>query len=73
MTDRGRSISPKPLSNHDGDIDMDVEGGVSGKVDAKGVVVTNLTRNVFETHLRTIFGFYGEIVKVDLPLYGKCK
>ncbi|EIW62051.1 RNA-binding domain-containing protein, partial [Trametes versicolor FP-101664 SS1] len=38
---------------------------------AKVVVVTNLTRNVMESHLQTIFGFYGEVVKVDLPLFGK--
>ncbi|KAI0375544.1 hypothetical protein BV20DRAFT_933281, partial [Pilatotrama ljubarskyi] len=38
---------------------------------AKVVIVTNLTRNVVESHLQTIFGFYGELVKIDLPLYGK--
>lgn len=51
-----------------------MENGASerGKPDAKVVVVTNLTRNVFEAHLRAIFGFYGEIARLDLPLYGKC-
>jgi hypothetical protein len=43
------------------------------KPDAKVVVVNNLTRNVVESHLRAVFGFYGEIVKVDLPLYGRCE
>ncbi|KAI0723201.1 hypothetical protein C8Q76DRAFT_614893, partial [Earliella scabrosa] len=38
---------------------------------AKVVIVTNLTRNVVEAHLQAIFGFYGDIVKIDLPLYGK--
>ncbi|EIN10275.1 hypothetical protein PUNSTDRAFT_63969, partial [Punctularia strigosozonata HHB-11173 SS5] len=41
------------------------------KRDAKVVVVTNLTRNVVEGHLSTIFGFYGELVKIDLPMFGK--
>jgi RNA-binding protein with serine-rich domain 1 len=42
------------------------------KSDAKVVVVTNLTRNVVEAHLQIVFGFYGEISKIDLPLFGKC-
>ena len=42
------------------------------KPDARVVMVTNLTRNVVEAHLQTIFGFYGQILKVDLPVYGKC-
>ncbi|KAJ3829469.1 hypothetical protein F5880DRAFT_1438150, partial [Lentinula raphanica] len=39
--------------------------------DAKVVIINNLTRNVVESHLRTVFGFYGQIVKLDLPLYTK--
>ncbi|KAH9951671.1 hypothetical protein B0H21DRAFT_717001 [Amylocystis lapponica] len=65
---RGRSTSPHPL--HDGDVEMG-NGNGAEKLDAKVVIVTNLTRNVVESHLRTIFGFYGDIVKVDLPLFGK--
>lgn len=42
------------------------------KKDAKVVVVNGLSRNVVQTHLQGIFGFYGEIVKIDLPLYTKC-
>ena len=42
------------------------------KPDAKVVIVDNLTKNVVQEHLQTIFGFYGEIVKLDLPLFGKC-
>jgi hypothetical protein len=50
-----------------------MENGDSGeKRDAKVVIVTNLTRNVVEPHLRSIFGVYGEISKIDLPLFGKC-
>ncbi len=66
---RGRSTSPHPL--RDEDVDMDSER--VEKPNAKVVIVTNLSRNVVEAHLQTIFGFYGEITKVDLPLFGKCK
>ncbi|KAF6762739.1 hypothetical protein DFP72DRAFT_876791 [Ephemerocybe angulata] len=63
---RGRSLSPARE-----DADMDMEPRLSeGKPDAKVVVVTNLTRNVVESHLQTVFGFYGEISKIDLPLFG---
>ncbi|KIJ56699.1 hypothetical protein M422DRAFT_149663, partial [Sphaerobolus stellatus SS14] len=51
-----RSVSPSPAE---------------GKGTLKVIVVKNLTRNVVEAHLRKVFGFYGEIKKVDLPLYGK--
>lgn len=51
------------------DAEMDV---VDDKLDAKVVIVTNLTRNVVESHLQTVFGFYGRILKIDLPLFGKC-
>jgi len=80
MSVRGRSTSPHPL--RDEDIEMDassnhekVDLGDSNGVnnpDSKVVIVTNLTRNVVQEHLQTIFGFYGEIVKLDLPLFGKC-
>jgi hypothetical protein len=53
------------------DVD-DAKNNMDDKPDAKVIVVTSLTRNVVEAHLRTIFSFYGEIVKVDLPLFGKC-
>ncbi|KAL6309625.1 hypothetical protein BKA93DRAFT_925014 [Sparassis latifolia] len=68
MSTRGRSTSPHPL--HDGDVDME-NGSGEDKLDAKVVIINNLTRNVVESHLRTIFGFYGEITKLDLPVYGK--
>ncbi|KAF8559059.1 hypothetical protein OG21DRAFT_1390091, partial [Imleria badia] len=66
MSDRGRSRSPKPL--HDADVDMEQ---TDDKKDAKVVVVNGLSRSVANTHLQTIFGFYGEIVKIDLPLFTK--
>ncbi|KAM5540417.1 hypothetical protein V8D89_005875 [Ganoderma adspersum] len=67
MSVRGRSLSPRPLR----DEDVDMDGSPPANSHAKVVVVTNLTRNVMEPHLQAIFGFYGEIVKVDLPVYGK--
>ena len=69
MSVRGRSSSPRPVR----DTDVDMDAPTTENPNAKVVIVNNLTRNVVEAHLRTIFGFYGEIVKVDLPLYGKCK
>jgi len=66
---RGRSSSP-----HQKDADVDMDGHApQHKKDAKVIIVNNLTRNVVESHLKIIFGFYGQITKVDLPLYGKCE
>jgi len=45
---------------------------VNTKPNAKVVVVNNLTRNVLESHLLTVFGFYGQVLKIDVPLFGKC-
>ena len=45
---------------------------VDTKPDAKVVVVNNLTRNVLESHLLAVFGFYGSVLKIDVPLFGKC-
>jgi len=80
MSIRGRSTSPHPLRDEDVEMDtssnhekgdLENSNGVN-KPDSKVVIVTNLTRNVVQEHLQTIFGFYGEIVKLDLPLFGKC-
>ncbi len=49
-----------------------MDGQSDEKPDAKVVVIANLTRNVVETHIQSIFGFYGEVVKIDLPTYVKC-
>lgn len=70
MSTRGRSTSPHPL--HDGDVDLDNGHGVE-KSHIKVIQVSNLTRNVVDAHLRTVFGFYGHIVKIDLPIFGKCE
>lgn len=55
------------------DAEMEIDKSpTDDKPDAKVVIITNLTRNVVESHLHTIFGFYGPIIKIDLPLFGKC-
>ena len=66
---RGRSTSPLQTK----DVDMDIDDrSPEHKLIPKVIIVNNLTRNVVESHLKIIFSFYGEIVKIDLPLYGKC-
>lgn len=52
---------------------MENANGRPEKPNAKVVIITNLTRNVVEAHLQTIFGIYGQIIKIDLPLFGKCE
>jgi RNA recognition motif-containing protein len=37
------------------------------------IVVEKLTRNVNEGHLREIFGSYGRIESIDLPLNKQCE
>jgi RNA-binding protein with serine-rich domain 1 len=67
MSTKERSASPQSR-----DVDVDMDKPPEDKLDAKVVVITNLTRNVVEAHLQSIFGFYGEIAKIDLPIYVKC-
>ncbi|KAF8633691.1 hypothetical protein AX15_001297 [Amanita polypyramis BW_CC] len=77
MSTLDRSVSRSPRRSPGDDMDIDKNASPphnpsnNNKSDMKVVIVTNLTRNVVESHLQTIFGFYGEIVKVDLPLFGK--
>ena len=68
MSTRGRTASPQSRG-----ADMDLDKQSDSKPDAKIIIVTNLTRNVVEAHLQAIFGFYGEVVKIDLPTYAKCE
>lgn len=77
---RGRSESPHRLGNsHDEDEEMRSVSRSSlprdrdaAKPGPKVVIVLNLTRNVADAHLRAIFGLYGEIRKVDLPVHARC-
>lgn len=69
MSSRGRS--PSPHASRDADVDM--EAGRAEKPGATVVIVTGLSRSVVEEHLKIIFGFYGEISKIDLPLFLKCE
>lgn len=62
---RGRSLSPRSV-----DMDVDIHSSAD-KSDARVVIITNLTRNVVESHLKTIFGFYGHITRIDLPTFVK--
>ena len=64
---RGRSLSPRSV-----DMDVDIRSPAD-RSDARVVIITNLTRNVVESHLKTIFGFYGHITKIDLPTFVKCE
>ncbi len=72
MSARGRSFSPRDRGGSD--VEM---RGASRSLDSrdnygsKVVVISNLTKNVLVTHLKSIFGFYGDIRKVDLPTYRK--
>ncbi|KAG6890952.1 hypothetical protein C0995_000909 [Termitomyces sp. Mi166 len=63
-----RSSSPRRSA----DVAMDIDQSSSfDKPNARVIIVTNLTRNVAESHLQTIFSLYGPITKIDLPVYGK--
>jgi hypothetical protein len=52
-------------------MEMDTDAP-KASANAKVVVITNLTRNVVQEHLKIVFGHYGEIAQVDLPVYGRC-
>ncbi|KZT55401.1 hypothetical protein CALCODRAFT_437271, partial [Calocera cornea HHB12733] len=66
MKDETSVVSPpiSPRSPRKAVVDFDKDA-------PRFVVVSNLTKNVEEYHLKAIFGFYGEILEVDLPRYGK--
>jgi len=51
------------------------EGGEGKEADKgfKVVVVSGLTKNVHKGHLEEVFGEYGKITGLDLPLFKVCK
>jgi RNA recognition motif-containing protein len=36
------------------------------------IVVEKLTKNVIEDHLREVFGLYGQIQEIDMPMNRQC-
>ncbi|KAF9563712.1 hypothetical protein CPC08DRAFT_748829 [Agrocybe pediades] len=69
---RGRSRTRSPPMDKDADMEID-QPTSNDKPGARVVIVTNLTRNVVESHLKVIFGFYGHITKIDLPVHPKSR
>ncbi|EJT45492.1 RNA binding protein [Trichosporon asahii var. asahii CBS 2479] len=74
MSERGRSRSPKALTpspRRNGDVAMSPRapsagGSASG---SRVIVIDGLTKNVHPGHLREIFGFYGRVTGLDLPVF----
>jgi RNA recognition motif-containing protein len=64
-----RSRSPSPGA---GKKDHAGENG-TGKGNSRIIVISNLSKNIAEVHLRHIFSNYGDIRKLDLPLHQKCE
>ncbi|KAG8906479.1 hypothetical protein FRB99_006794 [Tulasnella sp. 403] len=86
MSVRGRSPSPRAINGSDAPMAEDPprngQRSDGSRADRsrdrdrearprRVIVVHNLTRNVLESHLRSIFGHYGKIKKVDFPTYKK--
>ncbi|RSH86391.1 uncharacterized protein EHS24_004641 [Apiotrichum porosum] len=81
MSSRGRSTSPKPLTPSPrraaaADVSMSPArngsrepGGSSSGGPPKVVVVQGLSKNVYPAHLREIFGVYGRVTGLDLPVF----
>ncbi|KAL1405173.1 hypothetical protein Q8F55_008798 [Vanrija albida] len=83
MAQRGRSTSPKPLTpsprREDGDVSMspprNSNGPGRGAASGNGapnfrvIVVSGLSKNVHNGHLEEIFGEYGKVTGLDLPVF----
>jgi RNA-binding protein with serine-rich domain 1 len=64
MSVQSRSVSPRPVADAGKKKERDDE--------SEAIHIKNLSRNVGESHLRAIFGCYGDISKVNIPTYFKC-
>lgn len=67
MRSRSPSKAPEAVAEKVGENGNTVAGT------SKVVIISNLSRNVVEVHLRHVFSNYGDIRKVDLPLHHKCQ
>ena len=63
-----RSRSPSPLSRTNGN----GHGPASDEQGFRVIVVSGLTKNVQRAHLEEIFGEYGRVTGLDLPLFKVC-
>jgi RNA-binding protein with serine-rich domain 1 len=72
---RSRSRSPrKDALNGTTDTDApSAGGGGSGAQAHRVIVVSGLTKNVQKGHLEEIFGEYGKVTGLDLPLFKVCE
>lgn len=77
--ERGRSTTLKPLTPSPGrdnadNADVAMSSPTNGaKVPSSVVVVTGLSKNVLVPHLEEIFGEYGRVSGLDLPVFKVCE
>jgi RNA-binding protein with serine-rich domain 1 len=65
---RGSDVSMSPPPKN-GRVASPSPDGKSWRV----IVVSGLTRNVHKVHLQEIFGTYGKVTGVDLPVFRQCE
>jgi RNA recognition motif-containing protein len=53
--------------------DKTMKGAKSDEVGFRVIVVSGLTKNVMKGHLEEIFGEYGRVTGLDLPLFKVCE
>lgn len=64
-----RSVSPDRNNNNDHNSSSSGNNNGSFRV----IVVQGLSRNVLGSHLREIFGTYGRVTGLDLPIFKVCE
>ncbi|CAH0040161.1 unnamed protein product [Clonostachys solani] len=71
---RGRAAAPRPLPDATADTEAIAAVGVEAVEGAiAGIVVERLSKNINESHLHEIFGEFGPIKDLDLPINRTCK